>query len=435
MTRRLPSPDFDPRIADWLESGPDDAPDLVLETILAAFPSIPQRRAMRAPWRSFTMNRLALIGATAVIAIAVIGGLALLSKPQANVGTSSPPPDASLAVPSARANTTANASAIRLDKTFISPRYGYSIDYPGAWAVTPAVRDWAKGKRTLWGDPALDTLAGTDARFVAASQPLADGKSADDWYTDYCVINGGSSLDCGSASSRWQPIEIGGVTGYLDSDGEHSPPNGIAADGIVFDAAVVSGGRGYEFTLDGRVDRATFDAMVASVKFANVPALDASFTSARHGLSVRYPQRWTASPATKPWTVGSAAPEPPNPSLDVLGDPADPSRTFVLVSQPLAKGIDPATWLAAYERSAPQMPAACWPAPAQMEQTTVDGQTAWIHGGVTGCGFVEAIVFRGRRVYELTGYGPTNAVPYSRPLFDALLAGAKLDPASANDRP
>ena len=38
-------PAFDPRIADWLEADPDRAPREVLDTVLAALPSIPQRRA------------------------------------------------------------------------------------------------------------------------------------------------------------------------------------------------------------------------------------------------------------------------------------------------------------------------------------------------------------------------------------------------------
>ena len=67
MNRQSPSPEFDPRIADWLESDPDDAPGRILETVLAAFPSIPQRRASRVPWRSLPMSapsRLAAAAAT-----------------------------------------------------------------------------------------------------------------------------------------------------------------------------------------------------------------------------------------------------------------------------------------------------------------------------------------------------------------------------------
>ena len=49
------SPDdllFDHRIADWLEQDPKTAPSSALDVVLAAFPSVPQRRTWRASWRS-----------------------------------------------------------------------------------------------------------------------------------------------------------------------------------------------------------------------------------------------------------------------------------------------------------------------------------------------------------------------------------------------
>ena len=36
---------FDPRIADWLEDDPNEAPDQALQIVLAAFPSVKQRHA------------------------------------------------------------------------------------------------------------------------------------------------------------------------------------------------------------------------------------------------------------------------------------------------------------------------------------------------------------------------------------------------------
>jgi hypothetical protein len=47
---RLTDPVFDQRIADWLEGDPLDAPSQVLDTVLAALPSIPRRRASRVSW-------------------------------------------------------------------------------------------------------------------------------------------------------------------------------------------------------------------------------------------------------------------------------------------------------------------------------------------------------------------------------------------------
>ena len=48
MTRFAASPEFDPRIADWLEGDPDRAPEQVLETVLAALPFDPTAARPRA---------------------------------------------------------------------------------------------------------------------------------------------------------------------------------------------------------------------------------------------------------------------------------------------------------------------------------------------------------------------------------------------------
>ena len=76
---RLPEPGFDPRIADWLEADPDFAPAEVLRTVLTAFPSIPQRRASRLPWRFPPMTTFAKVAVAAVVVIAVgtVGIIAL----------------------------------------------------------------------------------------------------------------------------------------------------------------------------------------------------------------------------------------------------------------------------------------------------------------------------------------------------------------------
>jgi Tol biopolymer transport system component len=101
---------FDPRIADWLEDDPYAAPQQVLDVVLAAFPSIKQRRTWRAPWRFHDMSSpLKLAFAMTAVAVAVGGVLifgSLLRErpnvaapataspsagPSAVVATSSPP--------------------------------------------------------------------------------------------------------------------------------------------------------------------------------------------------------------------------------------------------------------------------------------------------------------------------------------------------------
>jgi hypothetical protein len=206
----------------------------------------------------------------------------------------------------------------------------------------------------------------------------------------------------------------------------------------MFDAVVVVGGRAYNFNMDGKLDRAAFDAFLGSVILdpgatAAVPPLTQAFTSTRHGFSIGVPADWLVKAATAPWPTGTEAAAPPAPMLDVFTAPSLPVK-FVVASSPLAPGATADSWLTAYEKSAPQMPAVCWPPLNQMETTTIDGQQAWIHGGLAGCGFTEAITFAGGRVYELTGYYQ-GSLPIDRGLFLALLGTVRLDPASADDAP
>ena len=162
----------------------------------------------------------------------------------------------------------------------------------------------------------------------------------------------------------------------------------------------------------------------------------APFTSSRHGETMRYPSDWIAAAATAPWLPGKPAPGPPNAILDAFTAPGANARAFVVVSQPLPKATTGAAWLATYESTnASNFPPQCWPVPAEMEKATVSGQPAWVHGGIAGCGFTEAIVFAGGRIYELSAYAnPTLTGQFDRALFDAFLSTIQIDPSKANDR-
>ena len=87
--KRLPDPTFDQRLADWLEDDPSLAPNAVLDTVLAAFPSIEQRRRSRAPWRYPLMNRYLLPVAAALVV--VIGVAFAVFRPASNIGPAATP--------------------------------------------------------------------------------------------------------------------------------------------------------------------------------------------------------------------------------------------------------------------------------------------------------------------------------------------------------
>jgi hypothetical protein len=88
-------PLFDQRIADWLEGDPLDAPGQVLDTVLAALPSIPRRRASRVPW-GFNTTRSSSrwpVAAAAVIAVLAVGGALYLTRfGQPSVSSPGPTP-------------------------------------------------------------------------------------------------------------------------------------------------------------------------------------------------------------------------------------------------------------------------------------------------------------------------------------------------------
>ena len=137
---------FEQRLADWLEEGPADAPAQILETVLAAVPSIPQRRAaLRVPWRNPSMNGYArvLAGIAAVVAIAVG---ALILKPGSSpsgVGAGPSVSPSSSAQPSSPPSPEALASVPINWTTYTSSRFAYTIDYPADWGVTPATKGLA----------------------------------------------------------------------------------------------------------------------------------------------------------------------------------------------------------------------------------------------------------------------------------------------------
>jgi hypothetical protein len=134
---------------------------------------------------------------------------------------------------------------------------GYSVKYPADWVVAPATAIWQRGTSDYWNDPEVDKLNGTSVEFRGTSQALAPGQTAAAWTNAYLAV----SPPCGSQ----EQVSIGGQTGMLDANGcSGAKPFG----GLLYDLAVVAGGRGYDFAAEGNVNHAFFLAMLATVTFS-----------------------------------------------------------------------------------------------------------------------------------------------------------------------
>ena len=85
-------PTFDRTARIWLEDGPGDAPDDVLQAALLAIETTPMERDLRIPWRFPPMIRSSF-AAVAIVAIVAVGGLAIWrnqSQPSQTVGGVAP---------------------------------------------------------------------------------------------------------------------------------------------------------------------------------------------------------------------------------------------------------------------------------------------------------------------------------------------------------
>jgi hypothetical protein len=422
MSERPVTPDFDPRVADWLEDDPDRAPDHVLETILAAVPSIPQRRASRVPWRFVTMNRFAQLGAAAAIAIVLVGGAVLVLRPGGNVGGTTPsssPASSGSAVPSSRSSA---AAATSLPSPITAQTACDLLTTTEAAAQAPGF-----GAIAVLSGEGADTSCrfanGGGDGIVTVSLTSPGGRAA---FTAAAAKAGVETIDGLGGDAIFDPATA--TLSIARDDALATIVSGSSADPAVTRRSVATQ---FARLIVPRLPGTSAAASSGSAE--PLPTLAQTYTSARHGFSLKVPTSWTVTPATAAWPVGTEGPTPPSPKLDVFKDPADPTITLAVLSQPIGSGVTTAKWLSTYERSSPAMPTACWPPAAQMETATVDGQTAWIHGGIAACGFTEAVVFGGGRVYEITAYFPPGDTPISRPLFDALIASVKLDPGAADD--
>ena len=96
----------------------------------------------------------------------------------------------------------------------------------------------------------MDDLEGPDVRLAVSSVPLDQGQTAEEWAISWCTLYSDPGTDCATAPTRWPRVVVGSASGWVDWDGTATGAS-VAEGGRLFEAVVVSGGRGYSFSLDG----------------------------------------------------------------------------------------------------------------------------------------------------------------------------------------
>jgi hypothetical protein len=185
-------PLFDPRLANWLEEDDSTAPEQALEIVLASFPSIKQRRAVRVPWRTTSMSSTMRLGlAAAVVVAAALGSVYFLGS-RSNSSVGGPGTPAPTVAPSPSAAPSESPAAVQTTRpnwtTFTSPLYGYTVDHPTAFQAAAATEEWPLGEIVGKEEPWVDKFfaAVGQTTFVGiASQQLPAGLAAEAALTAY----------------------------------------------------------------------------------------------------------------------------------------------------------------------------------------------------------------------------------------------------------
>lgn len=335
--------------------------------------------------RSKRLVRLALAAAALVV---IAGSIAVFT----NVGD-----DGSL--------STAGPDAT----TFVSPRNGYSVDYPqtAEVTITPATQ--------IGGFDVLET--GSGVVFEGMSQDWAHdvGDSIEDYVDEFVLPEG-------CDPTQQEEFTIDGQSGR------------IAECPHVIVATVLDRQRLYEFRLrqDGSDARAVFDAFAATIDLTpddavDLPDLPDTFVSPTYGYTMATIDRGGIEPATQRW-------DPVNQSFDHRNFDArfDFVETgyalgFEGASTPIPDGVSIDDWVDEYVT--PISVGGCGVPRSQQEEITIDGQP----GRVAECQdqgleHVQATVVDGGRLYLFTTGGDRSDV---REIFDLWIPTIDLTPETA----
>ncbi len=211
----------------YLAEGGEQVPDRVIDAALDQIDQVPQRRALRVPWRFHDMSAFfkpAIAGA-AVVAVLVVGGTFVTRGDTSGVGGSTaatPTPSASAAATATQSPSPTQALTDTSNwETFTSERYGYEIGLPPSWIVEPATRDWAleRDGADFRGFNVADRFHDESASFQVLVTAFADdvpsGMTEDEWIESYLDLEGDPIAGCGTSSEDVRPIVVDGHPGTL----------------------------------------------------------------------------------------------------------------------------------------------------------------------------------------------------------------------------
>jgi hypothetical protein len=446
--------EFDRIAQAWLAEGPEQLPDRVLDAVVEEIHQTRQGHARRVPWRDLRMNHVSrALAGIAAIAVVLVGGTILLRS-----GTSPGPiggPSPSPSSPAPSASTAAILPPVVPSSVlvnFSSAAYGYSIDYPSNWKSRSSNRQILvheypyapSGQSGSAVDLFSATATGdTDPVLVVAAPIVDSGMTLVAWVAVIEKLQIDDSCPPPEAS---EDVQVGGEPGRLLT---------WNCPFFVYWVAVEHGTRAYHVIwIDQKAlgspaiqatDKALFEKILATLTFTSavdaspspatsqVPQLSQTFTSPGYGFSVRYPDRWTAHPATDRWVSGAKI----NWGGGIVDDLHGADVRFSGASQLLKSGETPAgrlqTMIDASLVCPPKRPTPDKvPVGDQIGTVAVNGcstATPAFGGAISPSGYVyEVFTMVGNRVYDFILDGAVDPT-----YLQAMLATVTFDPASAVD--
>lgn len=268
--------DPDAILAAWLEEGPYVLPESTRRAIaVSARTTHLSRLRLSLPWRAPNMNGISRLALAAVAVVAVVvGGLFVLrpgtDQPGGVGGPGSPVPSASSAPsasPPPSASPAPSTSTIpeppvgAMTQAFTSPTFGYSIQYPAGWTVTPTT---GEGPTPGGADDFVSAAGGWYLRVLSRAVP--DGVVVDDWILQ--TLQQSNDPGCMPRRNTMESVTVDGREGRLSGFCGVPPAPQI-------EATVVVDKRAYLFTLfDARKAPSEEEARALFDRFTTTITLD-----------------------------------------------------------------------------------------------------------------------------------------------------------------